>query len=250
MNSVGRNNHATLLNRASGKNALKQNIANLRRNYTYPSWFENTIKWTESGLISETEFYNALDNLSSRGEMKLKTTTTTTPKLIPNPNAPAYVRPTFAHDTDQYGYDYLYGERDFKSDQDIWNRFSEDLTRHEEQEGRITDAQKHRLSIESKVDIGQQSIWDSITELHTKHTDQESRITRNAEMIGNKSDKGHKHKCEGKECEDCGWFGEKCWFKPDWEIPTWLKLLGAAIGIGLLLWLIRPLLKIGANVTK
>ena len=244
MNSVGRNNHATLLNRASGKNALKQNIANIRQNFSYPAWFENTMKWTESGQISETEFYNAFDYASSQGAIKLKTTT---PKLIPNPNAPAYVRPTFAHDTDQYGYDYLYGERDFKSDQDIWTRFSEDLTRHEGQETRITDAYKHRLSIESKVDTGQQSLWDSITELHTKHTDQESRITRNAEMIGNKSDKGHKHK-NGDE-KDCGWFGEKCWF-PEFEIPTWLKLLGAAIGIGLLLWLIRPLLKIGANVTK
>ena len=69
------------------------------------------------------------------------------------------------------------------------------------------------------------------------------------ESIEGKADKGHKH--AGNDEKDCGWFGEKCWFDPDnWEIPTWLKLLGAAIGIGLLLWLIRPLLKIGANVTK
>ena len=244
MSYVGRIEQSTLLNRTSGKNALKQNIANLRRNYSYPAWFENTIKWTESGQVSETEFYRALDNLSSRGEMKLKVNRTpTTPKLIPNPNAPAYKRPTFAHDTDQYGYDYLYGERDFKSDQDIWKRFSEDLTRHEEQEGRLSDAKSHRDSIEAKLD----ALNPKFEELHTKHVDQESRITRNAEMFGNKSDKGHKHKDGGDE--DCGWFGEKCWF-PDFEIPTWLKLLGAAIGIGLLLWLIRPLLKIGANVTK
>ena len=38
-------------------------------------------------------------------------------------------------------------------------------------------------------------------------------------------------------------------FQGSW-LTLWLKLLGAAIGIGLLLWLIRPLLKIGANVTK
>jgi len=200
INSVGRNNHATLLNRASGKNALKQNIANIRQNFSYPAWFENTMKWTESGQISETEFYNAFDYASSQGAIKLKTTT---PKLIPNPNAPAYVRPTFAHDTDQYGYDYLYGERDFKSDEDIWKRFSEDLTRHEEQESRITDAHKHRLSIESKVETGQQSLWDSITELHGKHVDQETRITRNAEMIGS-----HKHD-EPPKC-DCAFWDLPC----------------------------------------
>ena len=245
MSYIGRIEQSILLNRTSGKNALRQNITNIRRNYSYPSWFENTIKWTEGGQISETEFYRALDNLSERGLLGLKTTTTTTPKLIPNPNAPAYKRPSFAHDTDQYGYDYLYGERDFKSDQDIWKRFSEDLTRHEGQEARLTDAKAHRDSLEAKLE----ALNPKIAELHAKHRDQESRITRNAEMIGNKSDKGHKHKCEGKECEDCGWFGEKCWF-PEFEIPTWLKLLGAAIGIGLLLWLIRPLLKIGANVTK
>ena len=40
--------------------------------------------------------------------------------------------------------------------------------------------------------------------------------------------------------EDCGWFGEKCWFKglPD---LSWLKWVFLAIGIGILLWLLRPL---------
>ena len=244
----GRNEIA--MNNASSQE-IKLHVLRIRTNYNYPAWFENTLDWANEGKITSKQLYQSFDDLSKRGLATLKTgtPTPTKPTLIPNPNAPAYVRPTFAHDTDQYGYDYLYGERDFKSDQDIWTRFSEDLTRHEGQESRITDAYKHRLSIESKVDTGQQALWDSITKLHTKHTDQETRITRNAEMIGNKSDKGHKHKCEGKECEDCGWFGEKCWF-PEFEIPTWLKLLGAAIGIGLLLWLIRPLLKIGANVTK
>ena len=48
-------------------------------------------------------------------------------------------------------------------------------------------------------------------------------------------------KCWGKDNgEDCGWFGEKCWFKglPD---LSWLKWVFLAIGIGILLWLLRPL---------
>lgn len=245
MSYVGRIEQSTLLNRTSGKNALKQNIANLRRNYQYPAWFENTIKWTESGQVSEAEFYRAVDNLSSRGEMKLKVNRTpTTPKLIPNPNAPAYKRPTFAHDTDQYGYDYLYGERDFKSDQDIWNKFAQLKTKREEMQSYIdTKIEGLYDTRRSKNEVEQIIIdyyGDDIRRLNEGHASQEK-------SISGKSGKDHKHKNGGGE--DCGWFGEKCWF-PDFEIPTWLKLLGAAIGIGLLLWLIRPLLKIGANVTK
>ena len=96
----------------------------------------------------------------------------------------------------------------------------------------LTHRQSNQANITSNTSkieqlfSGQQNIYDSIE---------------------GKADKGHKH--AGNDEKDCGWFGEKCWF-PEFEIPTWLKLLGAAIGIGLLLWLIRPLLKIGANVTK
>ena len=47
-------------------------------------------------------------------------------------------------------------------------------------------------------------------------------------------------KCWGNgNGEDCGWFGEKCWFK-GWDFG-WLKWVLIAIGIGLLLWLLRPL---------
>ena len=48
---------------------------------------------------------------------------------------------------------------------------------------------------------------------------------------------------------DCGWFGEKCWF-PEFPDLSWLKYVGLAIAIGVLLWLIRPIFKIGANLTK
>ena len=47
-------------------------------------------------------------------------------------------------------------------------------------------------------------------------------------------------KCWGKDNgEDCGWFGEKCWFKP--PNLLWVKIILAVIGIGVLLWLLKPL---------
>ena len=49
-------------------------------------------------------------------------------------------------------------------------------------------------------------------------------------------------KCWGKEKEngeDCGWFGEKCWFKN--LNLGWLKWVLLAVGIGVLLWLLRPI---------
>jgi hypothetical protein len=49
-------------------------------------------------------------------------------------------------------------------------------------------------------------------------------------------------KCREKDNgEDCGWFGEKCWFKlPAWDLG-WIKWVLLAVGIGILLWLLRPL---------
>jgi len=60
-------------------------------------------------------------------------------------------------------------------------------------------------------------------------------------------------KCWGKDKEtgeDCGWFGEKCWFKPpDWDLG-WVKWVLVLIGIGVLLWLLRPLFGIAKNITE
>jgi len=48
--------------------------------------------------------------------------------------------------------------------------------------------------------------------------------------------------------KDCGWFGEKCWFDP--PDLGWLKWVLIAIGIGILLWLLRPLFGIAKNITE
>ncbi len=65
---------------------------------------------------------------------------------IPHPTAqnPATTNPQnvitrtkgeFAHDLDQYGYDALYGQRDFQSDVDIWTHIKEKIhPKHKEQQ--------------------------------------------------------------------------------------------------------------------
>jgi hypothetical protein len=56
-------------------------------------------------------------------------------------------------------------------------------------------------------------------------------------------------KCWGKENgEDCGWFGEKCWFKN--LNLGWVKWVLLAVGIGVLLWLLRPLFGLAKNITE
>ena len=48
--------------------------------------------------------------------------------------------------------------------------------------------------------------------------------------------------------EDCGWFGEKCWCDP--PDLGWVNWVLVAIGIGILLWLLRPLFGIAKNITE
>ena len=141
---------------------------------------------------------NAGGNTQNQG----RPTTTTTPTPTPQ-NRPAnnYDRPTFAHDSDkwakQYGFDYLYGERDFRSDEDIWKRIGEDLERHEKQESRLSDAKVHRDNIETKVNeakLEHQKFWDEFKDLHNLHIEQEGRISEKAGI-------DHTHNGGGGDCE-------------------------------------------------
>ena len=50
---------------------IRAHVENIRRNYTYPTWFNNTLQWAYDGQISGRELFNAFDNLSSRGELQL-----------------------------------------------------------------------------------------------------------------------------------------------------------------------------------
>ena len=158
-----------------------------------------------------------------------------------------FIRGDFAHDKDQWGFDYLYGERDFQSDEDIWKKGIEPLhDKHKEQQlyidKKIEGLYETRRTKKQIEQILIDYYGDDIKRLDAGHAKQET-------SISGKAGKGHTHG-GGESDEDCGWFGEKCWFKPpDWDLG-WLKYVGIAIAIGVLLWLIRPLMKIGANLTK
>ena len=199
---TGRTNNGILVNSANSQ--LASNVNRIRQNYTYPAWFENTLNWALDGRISEKDLYLAFDNLSKRGDAKLKINRPP-PTIVPNPNAPAYIRPTFAHDTDQYGYDYLYGERDFKSDQDIWNKFAQLKTKREEMQTYIdTKIEGLYDTRRSKKEVEQIIIdyyGDDIRRLNEGHASQEK-------SISGKSGKDHKHK-DGNEC-DCAFWDLPC----------------------------------------
>ena len=237
--NFGRNNNAGT--QATGVNqTASMRISDIRSNYNYPNWFDTTMGYYRDGKISSEAFESAYANLTKQGLITLKTGGT--------PATAGYNRPTFAHDSDKYGFDYLYGQRDFQSDEDIWKKGISPLhDKHTEQQDYIDQKIKEvYASRRSKKQVEQILIdyyGDDIKRLDAGHAKQET-------SISGKSGIGHTHAGGGEEEEDCGWFGEKCWFKPpDWDLG-WLKWLGLAIGAGLLLWLIRPLFKIGANLTK
>ena len=176
----GRIVNGILVNDSSSQQA-KLFVETYRQQYNYPSWFENTLGYAESGQITVLALQQAAGNLLDQGLMTQK---------------PMYKSKMDSSRVREIIEDY----------------HGDDITRldtlHAEQEGRLSDAHKHRLSIEEKVNNAKaehQKIWDSISTLHTKHTNQEDRISQ-------KSGIGHTH-AGGKEKADCGWFGEKCCLK-------------------------------------
>ncbi len=152
-------------------------INQYRNNYNYPAWFENTLRFAESGQISAQALQLAADKLLNDGLMTLK----------PAQKA-ALDKGRIEHFIEQYHGD------------DIALLHS-----HAETFGTsLQDAKKERTSLQGKID---KLNLDSQL-FHDMHTDQESRITRNAEMIGQKADKGHKHACTN--CGECEWYDIFC----------------------------------------
>ena len=76
----GRNNNGILVNNSSSQQ-IKINVENIRRNYTYPAWFENTLQFAFDGRISERELNDAVDNLSMRGELVLSSSPIVRPTM-------------------------------------------------------------------------------------------------------------------------------------------------------------------------
>jgi membrane-bound lytic murein transglycosylase B len=228
----GRNEIA--MNNASSQE-IKLHVLRIRTNYNYPAWFENTLDWANEGKITSKQLYQSFDDLSKRGLATLKTGTPT-PTTPTTPTTPQSFEFLYPKQTQQL----------IKIGQDT-TALGEIVTRQD-----ATDA-GFRSELDQAL-LGREANQANITSNTSKIEELFSSQQNIFDSIGQKADKSHTHphKHKNGDEKDCGWFGEKCWFPDpdDWEIPTWLKLLGAAIGIGLLLWLIRPLLKIGANVTK
>ncbi len=60
------------LNSAAHANRLHLMVDTYRKNYTYPAWFENNLKWAESGQITALTLQQAADKLLNDGLMKPK----------------------------------------------------------------------------------------------------------------------------------------------------------------------------------
>ena len=154
---------------------VKLLVEQYRKNFNYPSWFENTMNWALEGKISPQSLQLAADNLLNRGDMTMK----------PAPKA-ELDKGRIEHYIEQYHGDDIKLLHEHASD------FGTSLQ----------DAKKERTSLQGKID---KLNLDSQL-FHDMHTDQETRITRNAEMIGS-----HTHNDEGKTC-DCEWYDIACKF--------------------------------------
>jgi len=167
-------------------------------------------------------------------------------------------------------YPQVAGTASQKSDQDIWNHLDEHvwsnppynnpnaiypqlqkvIATQQSLGDALQSAYEHRTGIEQKVDVGiaehqdfhtkLQGLGDSLVEAKEHRDSLEKKL---------EIQRKHTHGKSPDDEEDCGWFGEKCWFKglPD---LSWLKWVLVAIGIGILLWLLRPLFGIAKNITE
>lgn len=173
-----------------------------RREFNYPSWFENTLGYAESGQISALALQQAANHLLNQGQMTVK---------------PMYQ-----------------SKMDSKRVREIIEEYHGDdialLHGHASSFGTsMQEAKKERTSLQGKID---KLNLDSDL-FHTMHLDQESRITRNAENIGKKADIGHKHSDSG----GCPWYDIQCHVSQGFEGLGKLALIGGVAIVGI--WLLK-----------
>jgi len=151
-----------------------------------------------------------------------------------------------------------------RSDQDIWNHLDEHvwsnppynnpnainvkldkaIAEHGEFHNKLQSlgdslqsAYEHRTSIEGKLETQITEHGDFHTKLQNLgDADLEAKTHRDSLEKKLEEQRKHTHMGGGGD-EDCGWFGEKCWIKN----LGWIKWVLLAIGIGVLLWLLRPI---------
>ena len=157
-----------------------------------------------------------------------------------------------------------------RSDQDIWNHLDEHvwsnppynnpnainvkldkaIAEHGDLHNKLQSlgdalqsAYEHRTSIEGKLETQITEHADFHTKLQSLgDADVDAKAHRDSLEKKLEEQRKHTHMGGGGD-EDCGWFGEKCWFKglPD---LSWLKWVLLAVGIGVLLWLLRPIFEL------
>lgn len=182
----GRVQNGILTNDSSGLTQIKSNVENIRRNYTYPAWFENTLQFAFDGRISERELNNAVDNLSMRGELALSPTLIRRPTMNPSFES---LYPTQTQQLIKMG-------KDTTALGDIVTR--QDAT----DAGFRTELDQALLGREAN----QSNITSNTGKIENLITEQQNIYN----SIGQKADKSHKHAGGG---DDCGMFGINCIFQ-------------------------------------
>jgi hypothetical protein len=179
----GRNNNGILVNNSSSQQ-VKNNVAMIRRNYTYPAWFENTLQFAFDGRISEVELNRAVDNLSNQGLLKL--------------SADPIARPTM-----NQSFESLYPKQTqqlIKIGQDT-TALGDIVTRQD-----ATDA-GFRSELDQAL-LGRQANQANITANTSKIEELFSGQQNIYKSIEGKADKGHKHACT--DCGECEWYDVFC----------------------------------------
>ena len=122
-----------------------------------------------------------------------------------------------------------------RSDQDIWNHLDEHVWSNPPYNNPNAINVKLDKAIAEHGDFHNklQSLGDADVDAKAHRDSLEKKL---------EEQRKHTHMGGGGD-EDCGWFGEKCWFKglPD---LSWLKWVLLAVGIGVLLWLLRPIFEL------
>ena len=173
----GRNDNGLLVNNSSSQQA-KLFVDAYRTNFTYPSWFENTLGYAESGQITVLELQKAADNLLNLGFMKPK--------------------PSFQIFT---------GNQKQAIDQRIRNMYGDDINLlHGNVEMLGTTMTESFDLAQAGREANQANITSNTTKIEELFSGQQNIY----DSIGQKSDKSHTHAGTGK---DCGMFGINCLFQ-------------------------------------
>jgi hypothetical protein len=197
---TGRNEIATTL----GTNVTLL-VQTYRREYNYPSWFENTLGYAESGQISALALQQAANNLLNQGHMTRK------PQFAQGLSPTDRKRETERIITDYYGDDInlLHSNVSHLGTQ-MTESFDLAQSGREANQANIT-ANTGKIE---ELFSGQKNIYDSISQ---------------------KSDKGHSHANGGKE--KCAWYDIGCQMQEGFEGLGKLALIGGVAIVGI--WLLK-----------